>query len=48
VVSGFVEVQAVPRDGRFELDLGAGWRLRVPASFDATELRRLLEVLEVS
>jgi hypothetical protein len=48
VVSGFVEVQAVPRDGRFELDLGAGRCLRVPASFDAAELRRLLEVLEVS
>jgi hypothetical protein len=43
-----VEVQAVPRDGRFELDLGAGRCLRVPASFDAAELRRLLEVLEVS
>ena len=48
VVSGLVEVQAVPRDARFELDLGAGRRLRVPASFDAAELRRLLEVLEAS
>ena len=48
VSSGLVEVHAVPRDGRFELDLGAGRRLLVPASFDAAELRRLLEVLEAS
>jgi hypothetical protein len=47
-VSGLVEVHAAPRDGRFELELGAGRRLRVPASFDATELRRLLDVLEAS
>ena len=46
VVAGLVEIQAAPRDGRFELELGAGRRLRVPASFDATELRRLLDVLE--
>jgi hypothetical protein len=45
-VAGLVEVQAAPRDGRFELELGAGRRLRVPASFDATDLRRLLDVLE--
>ena len=48
VSSGFVEVHAVPQDGRFELELGAGRRVRVPASFDAAELRRLLEVLEAS
>jgi hypothetical protein len=48
IVDGIVEVQAVPRDARFELELGAGRRLRVPASFDAAELRRLLEVLEAS
>jgi len=30
----------------FELELAGGRRLRVPASFDATTLRRLLEVLE--
>jgi hypothetical protein len=47
-VSGFVEVQAAPRDARFELELGAGRRLRVPASFDAAELRRLHAVLEAS
>lgn len=46
VVAGLVEVQAALRDGRFELELGAGRRLRVPASFDATDLRRLLDVLE--
>jgi hypothetical protein len=48
VSAGLVEVHAVPRDGRFELELGAGRRLLVPASFDAAELRRLLEVLEAS
>jgi hypothetical protein len=47
-ISGLVEVQTIPQDGRFELELGAGRRLRVPASFDAAELRRLLEVLEAS
>jgi hypothetical protein len=46
VIAGLVEVQTEPRDGRFELELGAGRRLRVPAGFDATELRRLLDVLE--
>lgn len=44
----FVEVHAAPRDARFELEVGAGRRIRVPASFDATELRRLLDVLEAS
>jgi hypothetical protein len=47
-ISGLVEVRAIPRDVHFELDLGAGRRLRVPASFDAGELRRLLAVLEAS
>ena len=46
VKTGLVEVQASPRDGRFELELGAGRRLRVPMSFDAAELRRLIDVLE--
>jgi hypothetical protein len=41
-----VEVHAASRDARFELELGAGRCIRVPASFDATELRRLLDVLE--
>lgn len=44
----FVEVHAAAGDARFELELGAGRRLHVPASFDATELRRLLDVLEAS
>jgi hypothetical protein len=48
VSSGLIEVHAASQDGRFELELGAGRRLRVPASFDAAELRRLLEVLEAS
>ena len=42
----FVELRTVPTDGRFELELGSGRRLRVPASFDATELGRLLDALE--
>lgn len=42
----FVEVRAALQDARFELELGSGRRLRVPSSFDAAELRRLLEVLE--
>jgi hypothetical protein len=41
-----VEVHTALRDARFELELGAGRRIRVPASFDAMELRRLLDVLE--
>jgi hypothetical protein len=48
VISGLIEVQATAGDARFELELGSGRRLRVPASFDAAELRRLLEVLETS
>ncbi len=44
-VATFVEVRA-PADGHFELELAGGRRLRVPASFDAAALRRLLEVLE--
>jgi hypothetical protein len=48
VISGLIELQATAGDARFELELGSGRRLRVPASFDAAELRRLLEVLEAS
>ena len=33
-------------DARFELELGSGWRLRIPATFDAAALARLLTVLE--
>lgn len=43
-----VEVQttAGPADGRFKVELARGRRLRVPASFEAQALRRLLLVLE--
>ena len=44
--AGLVEVHAASRDERFELELGAGRRLRVPRTFDAAELRRLLDALE--
>jgi hypothetical protein len=33
-------------DDRFELECGAGRRLRIPAGFDAAGLERLLAVLE--
>jgi transposase-like protein len=44
-----VEVQAaaMPADTRFEIEFG-GRRVRVPASFDETGLRRLLRVLETA
>lgn len=43
-----VEIQAAPSsgEGRFEIELGCGRRLRVPATFEANALRRLLMVLE--
>jgi hypothetical protein len=46
VLPAFVEVHATTRDARFELELGAGRRLRVPANFDASELRRLIAAVE--
>lgn len=46
--AGLIEIQSAPADGRFELELGRGRRLRVPASFDPDGLRRLLDVLEAS
>lgn len=33
-------------DGRFEIDLSRGRRLRVPASFDGDALRRLLAIFD--
>jgi len=42
-----VEVEGAPAgDARFELELPRGLRLRVPPSFDADALRRLLAVFE--
>jgi transposase len=44
---GFVELMARSGgDSRFELELGNGRRLRIPASFEAAVLERLLAVLE--
>ena len=43
----FVEVtKAVAAAEPFEIDLGSGVRVRVPGSFDADALNRLLGVLE--
>lgn len=43
----FVEVVGTSvADGRFEVELGRGRRVRVPASFDVAALRRLVSVLE--
>jgi hypothetical protein len=45
-VPALIEVHARPAaDDRFEIELG-GRRVRVPPSFDADALRRLLAVLE--
>jgi len=42
-----VEVQAgAAADGRFEIELPGGRRLRVPAAFDADALRRLLAIFD--
>lgn len=42
--SRFVEVIAGPVESeRFELELPNGWRLRIPAAFDAEALGRLLQ-----
>jgi transposase-like protein len=48
VAAPFVEVQAVTRLSQFELELRGGRRLSVSRDFDATALRRLLEVLEAT
>jgi len=44
----FVEVRAEPVVSTFEVELGNGRRLRVPAAFDASVLERLLPILERS
>jgi len=44
--SSFVElIVDRPEDGRFELELGDGRRLRIPPRFDGAALGRLLTVL---
>ena len=44
---GLIEVQLpAVQDSCFELELAYGHRLRVPAAFDESALRRLLAVLE--
>jgi transposase-like protein len=42
-----VRAAAMPTDTRFEIEFG-GRRVRVPASFDETSLRRLLRALETA
>ncbi len=43
--AAIVELRA-PTDSRVELELARGRRLRIPASFDPTALRRLIDALE--
>jgi hypothetical protein len=46
-VAALVEITAAGgSDERFELELGSGRRLRIPAAFDPVALERLLAVLE--
>jgi hypothetical protein len=42
----FVEVRREPTASFFEVELGNGRRLRVPAAFEASVLERLLPILE--
>lgn len=45
--AGLIEVVgAGSGDGRFELELAGGRRLRIPGGFEASALERLLAVLE--
>ena len=44
-LSNFVEIRTVS-DAGFEVEVARGRRVRVPSSFDAVSLRRLLDVLE--
>jgi transposase len=48
LLSSIVEVQptVVLPESRFEIELGNGRRVRVPATFDAPALKALLAVLE--
>jgi transposase-like protein len=49
-VNAIVELRSavVPSDQRFDLELSTGRRLRIPPSFDADALKRLLAVLETT
>jgi hypothetical protein len=44
--SGLIELQVAASDGRLELELRGGCRVRVPRGFDEQDLRRLLDLLE--
>lgn len=48
LLSSIVEVRpaAAPPESRFEIELGNGRRVRVPAAFDASALKALLAILE--
>lgn len=43
-----IELRAAVSETRFEIDLGRGRRLWVPAGFDPSALKRLMAVLEQS
>jgi hypothetical protein len=44
--TGLIELQVAPSDGRIELELRGGCRVRIPVGFDPRGLRDLLDVLE--
>ncbi len=47
VALSLIEVASGPAaDGRFEIDLSRGRRVRVPAAFDGEALRRLLAIVD--
>lgn len=50
MLSSIVEVRpaVAPLESRFEVELGNGRRLRVPAVFDASALKSLLSILEAT
>lgn len=45
-VPAFIEVSAPKEREGFEVELGGGVKLKVPAEFDAVALKKLLAVLE--
>lgn len=50
ILSSIVEVRpaVAPQESRFEIELGNGRRLRVPAAFEPPALKALLAILEVT